>query len=78
MAVFWEASTSFLTAFEKMRAPGITKVNEALRNGNWETNHGRKDETFFFFLLKKEVKKTVIILKAWYDDQRNFTTCYTE
>lgn len=48
MAVFWEVSTSFLTAFKKMWAYGITKVNEALRNGNWETNHGRKDETIFF------------------------------
>ena len=47
MGIFWEVSASFLIAFEKMRAYRITTVNEALRNGNWETNHGRKDEIVF-------------------------------
>ena len=35
-------------------------MNEALRNGNWETNCGGKDGAgkFCFYFLKKKVKKT--------------------
>lgn len=55
--VFWEVLASFPIAFEKMLSvTRITTVNEALRNGNWETNCGGKERAGRSF-FKEESKK---------------------
>lgn len=58
-SAFWEV---LLLSQHQPGKCGTTTGSQALRNGNWETNHGGKGNTgklLFYFFSKKKVSSSI-------------------